>query len=300
MLLVLILWSCTIFSQDSIVLLSSISEKKNLEFQEHFFNAITQKAINNHQKAIDYLEDCNGIVPNNKSILFELSKNYLELNKTPEALEYVNEALRIEPTNIWLLEHLVKIYQKDKNYKEAIAIQEKIAKKHPSKKQNIVYLHLKNNDKKAAKKVLAELAEAKLLNTRLRNIQERLTKVKKVKPTLQKDTMEASLEEAYVKDKSFEKLKKVLHKLDAENNKSLLKYSDEGLGLFPAQPLVYLMNGKALNNLKEYNKAIKTLQNGIDFVIDDVVMEKAFYTQLLNAYTGLGDGKNIDKYRKKI
>ena len=83
-LLILILCCYSSFSQDSIVLNPSINEKKNLQFQEHFFDALTQKAIENHEKAISNLEECNTIIPNNKSVLFELSKNHLTLNKTPK------------------------------------------------------------------------------------------------------------------------------------------------------------------------------------------------------------------------
>ena len=298
--LVLILWSCPIFSQDSIVLPYTISEKKNLEFQESFFEALTQKGIKNYQKAIESLEACNTLLPKNVAVLFEFSKNYLKLNKIPQALEYVNEALVLEPENIWLLEHLVAVYKRDRNYVEAIKVQEQIAEKHPKKRQEVVYLHLRNKDNDAAVSVLSDLAEAKLLNSRLRRIRERLTAPKKVTTEVSKTTNKGSLEELFVKDKSFATLKKLLIKLDEENNASLLSYSEQGLSLFPAQPLVYLMNGKALNNKKNYKKAVRTLQNGIDFVIDDASTEKDFYKEMLRSYKGLGDTKNINKYQKKI
>ena len=299
-LLVLILWSCTIFSQEEIEVDDGVSEKDELAFQEHFFDALTQKAINNHQKAIDLLEDCNKLWPNNKAVLFELSKNYLKLHKTPEAIEYVSEALTLEPNNLWLLEHLVTVYKKDRNYIAAIDIQERITKKHPKERQKLVYLHLKNNDKSTAKKLLKELEEAKLLTPRLRRIKANLTKVKKAKPVVTENAIKGSLEEEYAKDTSFKNLKKLLIKLDEDNNAALLKYSNEGMGLFPAQPFVYLMHGKALNKQKKHKEAIKSLENGIDFVIDDLTTEKLFYAEFVLAYKALGDTKNSNKYQKKI
>lgn len=292
---VLILWSCPIFSQEK-----DINETNNLKFQEHFFDAITQKSINNYHNAINHLEDCNQLFPNNKAVLFELSKNYLKLNKTTQAVEYVNEALLLEPNNIWLLEHLVKVYKRERNYIKAITVQEQIAKKHPKKRKEIVYLHLLNRDEDAAKKTLEELAKAKLLNSRLRRIREKLTTPKKATPILNANTIKGSLEEEYLKNKSFVNLKKLLKEQEKKDSGALLKYSNEGMSLFPAQPMVYLMHGKALNLNKEYKKAVKSLQNGIDFVIDDNSLEKRFYTQLLIAYKGLGDNKNITKYQKKI
>ena len=296
----MILWSSTIFSQDSLVLESNIAEKNQLKFQEHFFEALTQKAIKNYQKAIQELEECNGIFPNEKAVLFEFSKNYLNLKKTPEALIYINEALNKEPDNIWLLEHLVAIHKKDRNYTEAIFIQEKIAKDYPMKKQQIVYLHLKNKDETAAKEVLAELAEAKLLNSRLRRIRENLTKPKTVVKADANTIIKGSLKEEFEKNKSYSTLKKLLEKLDKENNTELTTYSDKGMNLFPAQPYVYFMHGKALNKEKKHKKALSSLQNGIDFVIDDIPMEKKFYAEILNAYKGLGDTKNITIYQNKL
>ena len=300
---VLILSSYVVFSQDSIVLQSSISEKKDLEFQEYFFKAITEKAINNHQKAIDNLEECNLRIPNNKTVLFELSKNYLQLNKIPEALAYGSQALKMEPNNVWVLEHIVAIYKRDKNYRKAIDFQQNIEKINPKAKQETVYLHLQNNDTGSAKKVLFELAEAKMLNSRLRRIYKRLNQ----KPTTNSQPKnvtttndEVSLKDQFLKDKSFISLKNLLNQLDKENNSELQQYSDEGIRLFPAQPLVYLMNGKALNRKKEFTKALECLQNGIDFVIDDVEMEKKFYSELLKSFEGLDDRKNVDKYRKKL
>ena len=300
---VLILSSYVVFSQDSIVLQSSISEKKDLEFQEYFFKAITEKAINNHQKAIDNLEECNLRIPNNKAVLFELSKNYLQLNKIPEALAYGSQALKMEPNNVWVLEHIVAIYKRDKNYRKAIDFQQNIEKINPKAKQETVYLHLQNNDTGSAKKVLFELAEAKMLNSRLRRIYKRLNQ----KPTTNSQPKnvtttndEVSLKDQFLKDKSFISLKNLLNQLDKENNSELQQYSDEGIRLFPAQPLVYLMNGKALNRKKEFTKALECLQNGIDFVIDDVEMEKKFYSELLKSFEGLDDRKNVDKYRKKL
>ncbi len=297
-LLVLILLSCPIFCQDS------IPETQNLKFQEYFFAAITQKAINNHQKAIENLEECNVIMPSNTSVLFELSKNYLKLNKTPQALAYINEALQLAPNNLWLLEHAVAVYKKQKNYSEAIVIQQKIAENHPKKKRQIVYLHLQNNDTESAKKVLSELAEAKMLNARLRRIQNRLTLLNNIENSYQNKTKttenKGTIKEQFEKENSFTTLEKLLHQLDKKNNPELLKYSNKGLQLFPAQPFVYLMNGKALNKDKKHKKATESLQNGIDFVIDNETMEKSFYKELITAYKGLGDTKNVTKYQKKL
>lgn len=298
----LILFYSSSFCQDNIPVAIPIDEKKNIEFQELFFKALSEKAINNHQKAIDYLEKCHQLIPNNTAVLFELSKNYLKLRKPIEAVVYGNQALIKEADNLWILEHIVTVYKTAKNYTKAIEFQEKIIKNHPKKKQNLVFLHLQNKNILAAKKTLEELKNAKLLNPRLRRIQQSLQKNNK---TTTNKVVHSSLENTdlkilFKKKKSFQTLKKLLQQLDVSNSTELLQYSEQGMTIFPAQPLVYFMNGKALNKQKQFKKAIESLKNGIDFVIDNPTMENNFYKELVNAYQNLGDFKNADKYRKKI
>ncbi|MFY7671892.1 tetratricopeptide repeat protein [Tenacibaculum sp. MEBiC06402] len=292
------------FGQDSIVLESSVSEKKLIQFEEHFFEAITQKAIDNYQNAIDNLEECNILLPNNKAVLFELSKNYYYLNKLPEALLYAQEALNLEKDNLWMLEHLVKIHKKNRNFDEAIIVQQRIAEKHPKKKRALVFLYLQNDNREGAIKILDQLAEAKMLDSRLRTIRKSmlLVKTKPPRPLRQAPKTNGTKEDLkllFEQKKSFKVLTELLDELDKENNTLLLNYSERGMSLFPAQPIVYLMNGKALNKNKQFKKAIESLQNGIDFVIDDKSLENRFYNELIKAYKALGDSKNVNKYQKK-
>ncbi len=69
---------------------------------------------------------------------------------------------------------------------------------------------------------------------------------------------------------------------------------------FPLQPELYYYNGLALNQLRNYDKAKKTLEEGLDYLTDDKPLEINFYIQIVQAYQGLGDEKSKDKYLKKI
>ncbi len=288
----------SINAQDTIVPQQDPTEKINFDFQEHFFKALTEKAINNYQNAIENLEECDRLKPNNKAVLFELSKNYLALKKLAEAIDFGEKALTLDTENHWILKHLVKTYKKNYNFKKAIYYQEKIVEKYPKEKQALVYLHLQNNDVNASKKVLNELANAKMLNFRLRKIKRSLEKRQTAKTT--QITTNSDPKKLFEKKKAFKYLKPLLVYLDHKNDVDLLKYSEQGLSLFPAQPFVYLMNGVALNKQKLYKKALVSLQNGIDFVVDDAKTTKKFYNELLKSYQGLGDKKEIKKYKNKL
>ena len=185
------------------------------------------------------------------------------------------------------------------NFDDAILVQQKIADKHPKKKQYLVFLHLQNNDVLNAKKIIKELKIAKLLNSRLRRIDEKLNAPKKQINKPKVEITNTNLEASFKKEKSFKFLKPLLKKLALNNDSNLLKYSEQGLALFPAQPYVYLMNGKALNNNKQHKKALESLQNGIDFVIDNNEIEAKFYIEMAEAYKGLKNIKKANLYKNK-
>ncbi len=285
------------FSQDSIPVAKDLTEEKELKFQQFFFKALAEKSITNYQKAIENLENCNEILPNNVSVFFEFSKNYLLLNKTFEAKEYINRALEKETENIWMLLHLVEIHKKDRNFAEAITIQQKIIKNHPKRRNDLVYLHLQNNNRKEAMNLLQTLENENNLSSRLKRLKNNLEKrTTKTVVKVEKDDIK-SLIEKFENEKLFETLKKILEKpVEEKNQATLLEYSEKGIVLFPAQPFVYLVNGKVLNYQKSYKKAFTILKAGIDFVIEDK-MEADFYTEMAISSEGNGDKAAAKKYR---
>ena len=287
----------SINAQDSIPAQKDLTEEAELKFQNYFFKALSNKSIGNHQKAIEDLESCNQILSNDVSVFFEFSKNYLSLNNTLLAKEYIKRALVKDEDNLWMLKHLVKIHQKENDLDKAIEIQKSITLKHPKERVFLVRLHLYNRDYEAASLLMETLELENALPTSLKtlknNLANRNQNIKKVDAPL-KDVH--ALIESFKNEKSFSNLQLILSKL--EDDDLLLQYSKEGMSLFPAQPFAYLVQGKILNNKKEYKKALTTLKNGIDFVIEDK-MEVNFYKEIAEAYKGLGNEKEEKKYKLK-
>ena len=79
----------------------------------------------------------------------------------------------------------------------------------------------------------------------------------------------------------------------------LAEDSKSGLELFPAQPYLYFMQGKAQNQLNKYNEALEALKAGLDFIIDNNSLEVGFYEQIEKAYLGLGNIEEATKYGNK-
>lgn len=296
--LFLILFSFKGFTQDSIPEKEDLSESSELKFQQHFFKALSQKAIGNFKKAIQNLENCNQILPQNEAVFFEFSKNYLELNKTLLAKEYINRAIVKMPKNIWMLKHLVKIYVKERNYEQAINIQQKIITINKKEREYLVRLFLLNRSYKKAVDLMNVLEDEKVLSSRLRMLKENLEIRKNLGKRKGLEAKGISIKEQFEKDKSYKTLKKILL-ANKENADELLKYSKKGIELFPAQPYVYLSSAKALILKRKYKNALEILQSGIDFVVDEN-MEIDFYKEMVRSYKGLGNTKQIDKYTNKI
>lgn len=286
-----------LYSQDSIPEKEDLTESAELKFQQYFFKALSQKSIGNHSKAIQFLENCNQILPEDKSVYFEFSKNYLALKKTDLAKEYINRALAKDSNNIWMLKHLVAIYRKDNDLGNAIDIQQKIVVINPKERENLVRLYLYNRNYKKAMDLLNTLEYENALSPNFRKLKASLEVRKGVVKKEEDSSDLASLIKKFDEQKSYETLKRIL---DLSNNDEsvILKYSDIGIALYPAQSSLYLKKGKVLYNQKKYKEALNVLQNGIDFVIEEI-MELEYFTLLSKVYKGLGNVEQEKKYFDK-
>lgn len=292
-----VLFSMNSFSQDSIPENEDLTEEAELKFQQFFFKAMSEKSIGNYQKAIENLENCNQLLTNDVAVFFEFSKNYLLLNNKLLAKEYINRALAKEPNNLWMLKHLVKVYQKENNLIEAIKVQQKIVLDNPKEREHLVRLYLFDRQYGEAISLMNVLKKENVLSADLKKIKASLENGKQEELKRGSVVDYNSLVNQFKTDKSYELLEKILN-FSQDNKSELLKYSAEGISLFPAQPFVYLMKAKALIYQKNYKKALTTLQNGIDFVIEDK-MEADFYREMSKVYKGLGNLKEQNKYQQK-
>jgi tetratricopeptide (TPR) repeat protein len=75
--------------------------------------------------------------------------------------------------------------------------------------------------------------------------------------------------------------------------------SSQSLEIFPAQPLLYLINGVANIEIDQPDLAIESLETGLDYLLDDLKMEKDFYEQLSIAYTKKGNDSKAASFSKK-
>lgn len=80
----------------------------------------------------------------------------------------------------------------------------------------------------------------------------------------------------------------------------LVVKATECIELFPTQPNYYYYAGLGYNQLKNYKKAKENLENGLDFVIEDLKLEANFYEQLIICCEFLKDLKAKQLYASKL
>lgn len=286
---------------------TTIEEENSLKFQTHFFEALKQKAIKNYGKAIGSLERCNEIDSLNVSVLFEFSKNHLELNNYFEAELFIDKALKFEAENRYLLQHKVAILKAQRNFNKAIEVQKKIGKLQPKESEELVFLYIQNQNFVEAEALIAEIEENAMATLRIKSFKSFLENRKSVQEKREKpveittgNSDIETLKKSYAENKDFKTVKEILdNEAAGELFEAVYADSKEALELFPEQPFLYKMNGLALNKLGKYNEAIAVLSIGIDFVIDNSAMEADFYEQLSISHEKLGNKSEAIKYKQR-
>lgn len=131
------------------------------QFQDLFFQAITQSAIENPEKAISILKKAKRLDTNQGVIYFELAKNYNALGDFEEAENNFLRALKERPDDQMIWSQLYKVYEQTKNYPKAIEVAKKLAVFNEAYKIDLAQLYLLNKQYKWALQSLDDIDSKK-------------------------------------------------------------------------------------------------------------------------------------------
>lgn len=277
------------------------TEEYTDEFQEYFFEALKQYAIENYEKAIIALEECKKLQPKYAIIDFELSKNFLKLRQYFKAEDYVLKALKAEPDNIWYLEGLFTVYQAQNNTSKAIEVANKLAEKNIRYKENLVRLYTRAGNYNKALQLLGDLDAEFGKTTRRRNQRFRLMAMKSYDEKLEKEIRNKSSVTSSKNKNPLETIKSTVDKLlETTDFKKAEQVTDEALESYPAQAELYYLNAIAKNKLKKYKEAIETLEMALEFTLDNTTLENKIYQQMVQNHKALGNTKKAEEFNRKI
>ena len=91
----------------------------------------------------------------------------------------------------------------------------------------------------------------------------------------------------------------LLLQIDLNKDSEAVAKSAEALEIFPSQPILYLINGVANNKIRQPEKAIESLEIGLDFIVENPKMQADFYKQLSESYKQLNNISQSQTFAKK-
>jgi tetratricopeptide (TPR) repeat protein len=242
------------------------------------------------------------------AVMFELSKNYAMLFKYTEAEYYILKGLESDPVNLYMLRHLKEIKTRQNDYPGAIKVQNRIISLKPEEESDLVILYIKSGEIDSAIALLKKLDELNKLPEGLVALKDSLlhdgegpidSNNHAVAEEVPKNQVER-LKDDYSLNRDFDSLMLLLDRQwKTKQYLDLLNDSSEGLTLFPAQPMLYLMNGRALNSLRKHQEAIDILNEGIEYIIEDPLLQADFYEELGLSHKAMGKNKEAAQYYKK-
>jgi len=207
-----------------------LAEKKQMEFDYLFSEALKQKMFGNAQNAIQILSSCLEIDPNSSAAMYELASIHAANNDFTSATLLLEKAISLNSQNIWYKQMLAQIYQQTKKFDQAAGLYTELLKNDPENQQ---FLYTKALMLANAEKYSEAIDTYKLLEEKT-GINEQIS---------------VEIQQLYIAggqvDKAFDEIEKLI-----ENNPSEPKYYGLLADLYQSQ-------GDSINALKNYNKILE-------------------------------------------
>lgn len=162
-------------------------------FENNFYDALTQKAIENYDRAIVSLQKCLDKDVNNPVIYHELGKNYFALKNYAEAQNAFQKAIDLNPKERWYWNGLYDVFYETKDYNNAIRIVSKLIEFNKDFQDDLVSLYMYTNQKDKALALLIAMEQTTNLSQTMEYYKLQLERTPEVnKP--HKDDLEKEIE----------------------------------------------------------------------------------------------------------
>lgn len=259
------------------------------------------RATGNTEGAIENLEGKIDKNPKSEREYLNLIYLYSEQGNTEKAFETAKNLLKNNPKSEIVHLALYKFYLDDGNATEAINSMKTVFASEDIDKETKYkvladFIQFVNSNPDYEAELTRVVEQFSVENGR---VYEKIGDYYAAK-NRKEDALKAYEKGIVINPDNFNLLKNtILLQIDFQKYEAAAKLSSEGLEIFPAQPLLYLLNGVANNGLNLSDNAIESLEMGLDFLMEDPKMERDFYNQLSLAYSQKGDAKKAKTYSDK-
>lgn len=240
--------------------------------------------------------------PNNEDNHLQLIYRYSQTGKAKKAFEAAKELLRIKPESKLVHLALYKYYLENGETDKAISSM-KLVLNTPEINDQVKSKVLKDfvafvGKNPQYEKDLIEVTDTVTTEKDAQSLSELGAYYLK---SGDKTKALANYKDALKKEPNDFKLLRdvILLQIDLGQFVDAKQQSSNALELYPAQPILYLLNGVATNNLNQPKAAIESLEMGLEFLIENPKMEHDFYTQLSIAYKQDNNNAKSKAFAKK-
>lgn len=304
----------------------------------YFMLADTYIYANDFRKAIgvyDDLEEHKGV---DKMLCMQKHKLYREINDMKGAIEELESLLNSFPEDVEAMEILSELYLLNDDKESAFTLFKKIAIIAPNNGRvhlTLADYYRENGDNESSfeelklafkstrlsidtkVKILVSYYQLLAIN---KEIKEQAYVLSELMISAHPDDIKARAVYAdilYTDNKFQEAKEQYLLVLEKDKNKSqvwsqvlfiqaeqsdfegMLVTSDEALEYFPMDPLFYYFNGVSNKWFKKNENAIKSLEIGVEFIVDNKNLLLEFYSSLADVYHLTKQHKLSDSYYEK-
>ncbi|MBC7525434.1 MAG: tetratricopeptide repeat protein, partial [Flavobacterium sp.] len=119
--------------------------------------SLKQKGIENYDKAIESLEKCKDLQPQNAIIYYELGKNYLSQKKYKDAYDNFEKATKIDPKNRWFWAGMYDVCYETRDFNQAIIVINKLIEFKEDYKEDLTSLYMSTQQFDKALTLINEL-----------------------------------------------------------------------------------------------------------------------------------------------
>ena len=261
------------------------------DFKTAFFEALKQKGIENHEKAIEALQQCVDLDDSHPIIYFELGKNYNALKNFGNAVDALKKANSKKPNNEWILFEMYQVYLKQNDATQALKVLKSLVDIDPKYKRQQVSLYMQIRDYSKALKVLDELDALEGETTQRENLRNRIYKI-----TGKRKNQIKNLEEKIDNNSTSEEdyLALIYRYSQTKNTKKAYLTAKELLKVKPESQLVHL----ALYKFYLEDKKIEQAINSMEIVFKSPEINQKAKQKVLSDFTN--NTKQHPKYKLRL
>ncbi|WP_188438279.1 tetratricopeptide repeat protein [Planktosalinus lacus] len=240
-------------------------------FQEHFFEALKQKAIENYDRALESLEKAAKESPNELAVYFEMAKNHAYLKQWQQAEENYNKVLQMEPGKPEAYEGLYDIYYNTNDYSKAIEVVKKLIPFDKDYKEDLANLYERTEQYGKALQILDEL-DRELGNSDYRNQLRQQIYIKSDDSGTQISDLEERIKRTPSNEQDF--LNLILLYSEADNKEAAFATAKKLIQAKPDSDVAHLALYKFYLDADQPQEAVKSME--VVFRSDKIDAENKF------------------------